>query len=276
MPAPLLFGFSTLGCPALDIVEIRELAAKHRSRFIEIRTLGGSTDFPAALARFPGGARAARDFLDEAGVRVPLVASSFCLAQSPASARDALVAEAEAGEALGARWLRVFGGGEWGAPLTAERAATASSHRAWWSELRAARGWTIDLVFEIHDAFSGTAQILELFERTGGPLPLLWDTHHTWKIAGEAPAATWSALAPHVRHVHLKDSVSTPSPRHAYTYVAPGEGEFPVAATLALLADAGFPGVVSLEWEKQWHPNLAPLDSVLPLWNKVTAPHRIQ
>ncbi|MBC8011466.1 MAG: sugar phosphate isomerase/epimerase, partial [Burkholderiales bacterium] len=272
MPS-LRFGFSTLGCPDLDIAAVRALAAKHRSRFIEIRTLGGSTDFPAQLARFPGGAPAVRDFLLEADVRVALVASSFCIAQAPESARSALIAEAEAGEALGAKWLRVFGGGDWGAPLTAERAATASAHRAWWSELRAARGWTIDLLLEIHDAFSGTPQILEFFDKTGGPMPLLWDTHHTWKIAGETAAFTWAALGTHVRHVHVKDSVAASEAwdRLPYQYVAPGHGEFSTAATFSLLATAGFTGVASLEWEKQWHPSLAVLDAVLPDWNAATA-----
>ena len=275
-PAPrgLRFGFSTLGCPDLELTGVRTLAAKHRSRFIEIRTLGGSLNFVEPLAQFPGGAAGARDFLLEAGVRVRLVGSSFLLTRAPDAQRALLIAEAEVGEALGAKWLRVFGGGAWGEPLTAEAAAIARAHRAWWTRLRAARGWTIDLILEVHDAFSGSPQVLELFTQTGDPMPLLWDTHHTWKIAGETAAHSWSQLGAHVRHVHVKDSVAQAWDKLPYTYVAPGCGEFPLSATLDLLAEAGFEGVVSLEWEKQWHPSLAPLDTVLPAWNQATAAHR--
>lgn len=270
----LQFGFSTLGCPDLDPVAVRALAAQYRSRFIEIRTLGGSLNFVEQLARFPGGAPAVRDFFLEADVRVRLVGSSFLLAKSAETQRAGLIAEAEAGEALGAKWLRVFGGGEWGEPFTPEAAALARAHRAWWQELRAARGWTIDLIFEVHDAFSGSPQVLALFEQTGGPMPLLWDTHHTWKVAGETADYSWEQLGASVRHVHVKDSVSEPWDRQPYKYVAPGRGEFPTAATLSLLADAGFGGVISLEWEKQWHPSLAKLETVLPDWNEATAAFR--
>ena len=270
-PRGLRFGFSTLGCPELDVPGLRALAAGHGSRFVEIRTLGGSLDFVGTLARYPGGAAAARDFLLEAGVRVALVGSSFQLTRSPEEQRATLAAEAEAGEALGARWLRVFGGGEWGDALTPDAAAVARAHRAWWQELRTARGWSIDLILEMHDAFSGTPQVRTLFAETGGPMPLLWDTHHTWKVAGETAAETWTQLAAHVHHVHVKDSISTPSGGLDHTYIVPGSGEFPLRETLTLLAEAGFAGVVSLEWEKQWHPALAPLSDVLPAWSEVTA-----
>jgi sugar phosphate isomerase/epimerase len=272
----LHFGFSTLGCPEIDPTGLRALAAKHRSRWIEIRTLGGTTDFVDQLARFPGGAPALRDFFLESDVRVRLVGSSFLLTLSSESDRATLIAEAETGEALGAKWLRVFGGGECGNPLTPERAATATAHRIWWEALRAARGWNIDLIFETHGAFSSSPSILEFFAKTGGPMPLLWDTHHTWKIAGESAADSWSQLGAHIHHLHVKDSVSTPAPDgHAYTYVSPGRGEFPTDEVLTLLVHAGFDGVVSLEWEKKWHPFLASLDTILPDWTAATAAFRI-
>ena len=270
----LQFGFSTLGCPDLDPAGVRTLAVAHRFRFVEIRTLAGSLNFPEKLAGFPGGALGVRDFFLQADVRVPLVASSFLLTRSAEAERTALIAEAEAGEALGARWLRVFGGGEWGDPLTPERAATASAHRRWWTGIRAERGWAIDLILETHDAFSGTPEIRDFFGQTGGPMPLLWDTHHTWKVAREAVADTWAWLGAHVRHVHMKDSISVSWDRLPYAYTAPGRGEFPTTATLDLLVEARFTGLISLEWEKQWHPSLPPLDQILPAWKAVTVPFR--
>lgn len=274
MKSSLRFAFSSLGCPELDLVALRAFATRHQSGLLELRTLGGGLDFVGQLARFPGGAVAARDFLLEADMRIVLLGSSFAFTRATEADRATLIAEAEAGEALGAPWIRVFGGGVWGDVLTPERTALAASHRAWWTALRAARGWTIDLALEMHDAFSGTPQILDFFTHTGGPLPLLWDTHHTWKVAGESAAETWAALGEHVRYVHMKDSVSLPSDGLAYTYVPPGSGEFPLAATLDLLVGGGYEGVVSLEWEKYWHPAIPSLDVALPAWNAVTAPYR--
>jgi sugar phosphate isomerase/epimerase len=90
----------------------------------------------------------------------------------------------------------------------------------------------------------------------------LWDSHHTWKRGGEDPVATWAAIAPHVVHVHVKDSVSRPSAKHPYTYVVPGSGEFPAAPLMDCLRRE-FSASVSLEWERQWHPYLSPLDEAL-------------
>ena len=42
----------------------------------------------------------------------------------------------------------------------------------------------------------------------------------------------------------------------------PGAGEFPMAPLRAVLA-AEYAAVVSLEWEKLWHPYLPPLDEAL-------------
>ena len=74
--------------------------------------------------------------------------------------------------------------------------------------------------------------------------------------------ATWQAIKPHVVHIHVKDSISKPSAKHPFSYVLPGEGEFAMAALRPVLA-AEFTGCVSLEWEKLWHPYLAPLDNAL-------------
>jgi sugar phosphate isomerase/epimerase len=65
--------------------------------------------------------------------------------------------------------------------------------------------------------------------------------------------------------VHVKDSISVPSARHPFTYVLPGDGEFPMAPLLAALRADSFAGPLSLEWEKMWHPYLAPLDDALAI-----------
>jgi sugar phosphate isomerase/epimerase len=139
-------------------------------------------------------------------------------------------------------------------------AAVAATLR-WWRELRAARGWQTEIMIETHDALAQPAA-LRAFLAAAPEASILWDAHHTWKKSGEDPVTTWRAIRAHVVHVHLKDSVAVPGPRHPYTYVRPGEGGFPMAPLLAELR-AGFAGAVSLEWEKLWHPTLPSLDEAL-------------
>ena len=56
--------------------------------------------------------------------------------------------------------------------------------------------------------------------------------------------------------------VSVPSDRHPFTYVLPGDGEFPVAPLMEQLRK-DYADVVSLEWEKFWHPYLPSLEDAL-------------
>lgn len=115
---------------------------------------------------------------------------------------------------------------------------------------------------ETHDSLFTAAAIRRFLAAAPGT-GILWDSHHTWKKGGEDPVLTWRAIRESVVHVHVKDSVSAPSARHPFTYVRPGEGEFPMAPLVAALRMDGFAGPVSLEWELMWHPYLAPLDEAL-------------
>jgi Sugar phosphate isomerases/epimerases len=114
---------------------------------------------------------------------------------------------------------------------------------------------------ETHDSLFTAAAIGRLAAAVPG-VRILWDSHHTWKRGGEDPLATWEAIKEHVVHVHVKDSVSRPSGKYPFTYALPGTGEFPMAGLREKLA-VGFGGAASLEWEKLWHPELAPLEEVL-------------
>jgi len=66
-----------------------------------------------------------------------------------------------------------------------------------------------------------------------------------------------------IKHVHIKDSVSVPSARHPYSYVLNGEGEFPAEDVFKILSENNYDGVVSLEWERKWHPYLPEIDAAL-------------
>lgn len=251
-------GLSTLGCAEFTLAQTLALAARHRLDAVELRALENTTDLPTLFAARHGTPAKFAAVLAASPVRVVAFDTSFKLIGSNPSDREALLAFVPWAEAAGVRWLRVFDGGK---TADAAELAEAVDHVRWWQELRRAHGWTTDLMVETHDALTTTPAILRFVAAAPG-CGILWDTHHTWKKGGEDPVATWRAIAPHVVHVHVKDSVSRPSARHSFTYVLPGKGEFPMSPLLAALR-AGFSGVVSLEWERLWHPYLPPLDDAL-------------
>jgi sugar phosphate isomerase/epimerase len=165
---------------------------------------------------------------------------------------------------VGGAPLRVFDGGTVEQGLDDGGLDQALETIAWWRGERQRHGWLSDIIIETHDSMARSERLLQLQDALGDqPVDVLWDTHHTWKKGAEAVPQTWAAISRWVRHVHVKDSVSIPSQRHPYTYVLPGTGEFPLLETLRMLNDAGYPHIVSLEWEKLWHPYLVGMDAAL-------------
>jgi sugar phosphate isomerase/epimerase len=257
--------FSTLGCGELDLDAVLTLAKAHGVPLVELRALGGGIDPTACFSRQFAGPEALAAAVRAGGVRVTALDTSLKLAGSADGEwEQALAAFLPWAEALGGVDLRVFDGGGAADPAAAREEMAA--RLAWWAERRAARGWRSDVMIETHDSLFTAEAILALADAAPAAR-ILWDAHHTWKRGGEDPAATWAAIAPRVVHVHVKDSVSRPSARHPFTYVLPGDGEFPAAALTARLRD-GFAGPVSLEWERWWHPYLPPLAEALETANR--------
>lgn len=249
--------FSTLGCPAATLDEALALAAAHGLAAVELRTLEGTTDVPALFAQRFGPPAALATHVARQSVEIVSLDTSLRLADPKPGDFEAFLQFVPWAEALGVRWLRAFDGGSPGGASLDAMLATWQR----WRELRRDRGWKCDVMIETHDALF-TANALGDFLARAPDAAILWDSHHTWKKGGEDPVATWQAIKSRVVHVHVKDSVSRPSERHPFTYVRPGDGEFPMAPLREVLARE-FDGTVSLEWEKQWHPYLAPLDDAL-------------
>jgi sugar phosphate isomerase/epimerase len=250
--------YSTLGCPESTLEEALARAHRHGLGGVELRALGGTLDLPAHLAREFGTPAALADRRAGAPARVVALDTSLRLIGGTAADRAKFLEYLPWAEALGAAWLRVFDGGRTAAAAEIREAAATMR---WWRQERVARGWRADVMVETHDALSTSAGIRRFLAAVPGA-GILWDTHHTWRKAGEDPAATWRAIGPSVVHLHVKDSIGAPGPRLPYTYVLPGEGEFPMAALLGAVR-GHFTGVMSLEWEKHWHPELPELDSAL-------------
>ena len=252
--------FSTLGCGELPLDGVIQLARRHGITQLELRALGGTVDLPAYFSKMFGSPAQLAATLGAEDMRVVALDTSFRVIDSTLADREKLLEFVPWAEALGVRWLRAFDGGS----TLDEAALTAAAESLrWWREERRKRGASVDLMIETHD----TLFTAEKLTRFVAAMPedsawFLWDTHHTWKKGGEGPLVTWRAIRSRVVHVHVKDSVSAPTEKTGFRYVLPGEGEFPMVSLRPVLAQE-FSGPVSLEWEKLWIPQLAPLDEVL-------------
>ena len=251
--------FSSLGCAEMDLDEVASLAHRHGFRTVELRALAGTTDLPSWLAGRFASPAAWSDHLKTLPLSVCAFGTSFRLIDGKDEDRAALLAYVPWAEAAGVPWLRIFDGGKTG---DATEIARAAEVLAWWRDERRRHGWNVNLMVETHDALIDTPRLQAFFDRVPDAA-LLWDSHHTWKKGGEDPAATWRAVGARTVHIHVKDSVSRPTAKHPFTYVLPGHGEFPMAPLLAELNSSGYRGLISLEWERLWHPYLPPLETAL-------------
>lgn len=262
--SPLLqWTFSSLGCPELDLPQIIDLAQRHKIKNLELRTIEQRLDLPLLFMERFGEPPRLKDFLDAAGIRVMALDTSLALVGNSDNQRAEMLRFLPWAEALGTRYLRVFDGGSFAPRLAPQDLVAALDTIRWWRKQRAANGWVADIMVETHDCLTTHEAMLQLQSELEIPVPILWDTHHTWKLGAESPRNTWEAIKDHVVHVHVKDSISRHSGHHPYTYVLPGEGEFDFAGTLEMLRAEAFKGFVSLEWERQWHPYLPALDKAL-------------
>jgi len=224
------WGISTLGCHELDLPAICKLAEQHGIHCLEIRSLADCLNLPEYLdATFPADPAAVGRILDQYHQSIIALNSGFSLIGSGEDARAELLAFACWAEQLKIPFVRVFGGGSMDEPLAQNDLAEAAGNLKWWNEQREKNAWSTNIALETHGGMS----------------------------SGEEQIGSM------VKHVHIKDSVSVPSARHPYSYCLLGEGEFPAGDVFAVLRDNQFDGVVSLEWERKWHPYLPDLDAAL-------------
>lgn len=257
-------GFSTLACPDYDVDQVIAMARDNGYAGVEIRFLRGTVDLPTLEELSPRRIAETRRRFDDAGVQVVGIDTSVRMTSLDPAVRaqqlEAARANLAIAEGLGARFLRVFGGP---IPATQDRDRTLDAIATGLGEvadLTAASG--VATLIETHDDFSTSPAVLDLYARgAGDSLGVLWDTLHTWRH-GEDGAFTWDRLGDRIKHVHVKDSKAANA--GGFDFALTGEGTVPIGSFIDLLQSVGYQGFVHFEWEKGWHPEIAPPEIALP------------
>ncbi len=240
------------------------MAHRHGMDFVELRSLGGTIDLPEYCRT--------KDIVrGRATLPYPvrLVSSSLRLAEATDRDIEKFMEFAKLAEELHAPYVRVFGGGQWPSEVSQGAFESAARVVGRCRELLKDIGLQVEMLLETHDAFSSSERCLAFNRLLDKPIGILWDSHHTWRLAGESPLETWKLLSPWVCHIHYKDSIKKRGSSMGYEYVLPGRGEFPTEALAPLLRREKREIGVSLEWEKLWHPELAPLETALEYFKRV-------
>lgn len=190
-----------------------------------------------------------------ARARLPVVAldSSVRVAASPDAATA--LGELRLMLELACEWeapvVRVFGG-DWDAGRARE-AAIAQAREVMGEAADMARRLGVTVALETHDRFSDVALAAEVLAGLPSTAAAVWDFAHA-PDAGQV----MSVLEGRIVHVHVKDR------RADGTLTLLGDGDVPVRSCIDALAEAGYAGWVSVEWEKHWHPELEEPEIALP------------
>ena len=244
------FAVSTLGAPGVPVAESARVAAEHGCHGLEIRT---HPDEEVHVGMPSARVARVRARVADAGLEVACLAGypKVCEPGPDGPVVDELRALVELAALLGAPSVRVFPGGDRaGDDRAGDDGRGLGRIAAVLPDLRAAG---VRLLVETHDSHPTGEAARRLVEPFGEPgrVAVLWDAVHPWR-AGELPGRTRAALGEYLAYFQVKDVMAgDPTP------VPPGEGAVPLAECGRLLVD--WSGWVSLEWERAWYPDLAPL-----------------
>lgn len=188
--------YSTLACPRWTVEEAVAAAVRYGYDAIEWRLADGAIiepDTPVPVRR------RLREVPAANGIAIACLDTSCRVAQASPEERTA-VREAA---------LRMIDmAAELGAPLlggTTHSMLLAPTADVLHAICSYAARHTITVVLETHDAWSTSADVLELIQAAGSPAArVLWDIHHTYR-AGEALAQSVALLGSAIAHVHVKD-----------------------------------------------------------------------
>ena len=256
--------FSTLACPSWSLPQILRAAAEYGYDGVELRSVCNELDLWKLPDFQPGALASTRKRIEDHAVSISCVDTSACFHSPDAAERknnfDLALRMAEIATELGAASIRVFGD-----RIQPGRSREETTRWIVDSLIQLAerlKSQDVEVWLETHGDFATAADVGSILDKTGeASIGVIWDPANAFAQIGEAPVLNAHA-AGRISHVHLKDLrrnvQSTPD------YVLVGQGEFPLETMFESLVQISYEGFVSFEWEKHWHPELAPPEMALP------------
>ncbi len=253
--------FSTLGCPDFDWEDIYSMAKDLNFDGIEIRGLGNDIFAVKAQPFTPGQLSKTVKKLSGLRLEIPCLSSGCCLkfAERVEENYQEIVQYLELASKLGTRYIRILADiGPKPEGEVDDEVVLAGLSRL----IPVAEEKGVTLLVETNGVYSDTGRLRGLLDRVASDaVAALWDIHHPYRFAGEAPEKTVQNLGAYIKHVHVKDSVID---NGRVQYCMMGEGDLPINEMLMALRSINFDGYISLEWVKRWAPDLNDAGVVFP------------
>jgi fatty-acyl-CoA synthase len=255
--------FSTLAFPDTILARAVALGRSWGYTGVELRLIDGELIDPAMPA-------ADRDAVlrtaSAAGLPIVAVDSSIRLTDDQPGPQLRQFLE------LASDWesplVRVFGGalpdGDRPGAAGERQARLAAAARVLEAAAGVAERLGVAIGVETHDSFSSARAVAELLALVQAPsVGAVWDSHHPHRM-GERPREIYADLGSRLLLAQVKDARRAPERADGWQLVLLGEGEVPVREMLTVLAAGGYPGWISVEWEKRWHREIEEPEVALP------------
>lgn len=271
--------FMTLGCPNWDLDTICKRGHEYNFDGVDFRGYLNTLDI-TLHPDFTTGAAATRRKLADAGLAVSAISSSIkvCVPEKLEANLEEARRTIDVVYALGASNVRIFGDGD---PNTSKTILAKIGLDCIEQILTLDGAANIHWLFETHDLWIKATDCRLLLDAIPDPaFGALWDMGHTYRVGGEKPADTFTALSDRygntrVGYTHVKDAVYDPkhplAMQDGWYYVLPGKGQLPLAESIAILHAHGYDdgsqpasGWLMFEHEKRWHPNLLEPEVAFP------------
>ena len=261
--------FTTLGCPDWDISTIISKALEYGFDGVDFRGYMGNLNL-YEIPEFTTDILSTAHRFTDAGIEVPCFSSSVRVFSSTPDELNGYIQEvrnyAEICRNFRAPFIRVFGG-DIGDTPRAEAIGIMAENLM--KLLAGVEDYDVQLLIETHDDWVDAGYLRPIMETTGSKAAgILWDTHHPYRIIGEAPEKTWEQLGKWIRYTHWKDSCPDPENHRGYQLCLIGNGDIPLADIFALLRSKSYDGYLTLEWEKKWAPELDEPEIAFPVYVK--------
>ncbi len=254
--------FSTLGCSGFTWTDIYTLAKDFGFHGIEMRGLGNDIFSVNASPFLPENLEETKATLKQLRLEICCLSSGCALRfkdkheESIAELKEYIALAAT----LGTPYIRVLG------DLTAEITTDFPDENIIepmkiLAPIAEEAGVT--LLIETNGVYSDTARLSDVLAQIGSDnVGALWDWNHPYRYNNEMPETTINNLGAYIKHCHIKDSVVV---NGKVEYRLVGEGDLPpMAEYMKALRSLNFEGYISLEWLKQYDPDLSDAGIVFP------------
>ena len=244
--------FSTLGCPSWNLDEVFSTAKDLGLNGVELRGISDKIYVPEFEAFKDKNIDKTKALIAKIGIEIPVLDSGAVIADNK-KAKESFVEACDyinLAAKLGVKYVRIMGTGE---PQETEGNFELAA-KLYGLLCEYASIFGVTPLIETNGKLSNSTEMLKFIRLAGNEnCGVLWDVHHSFRFANEAPQQTAKALGSLIKHVHVKDSVII---NGDIKYKMMGYGEIPVSQTIDALKEIGFDGYVSLEWVKRWKPDL--------------------